>query len=98
MEVNGLANAPALITKYGVPKEAMPETFASSDSDTANLNLTLNLELSKAAMKIRQMKAAGKSDEELRAFKKETMSDVYQMTSQHETPYSKNIKFDNLKG
>ena len=50
----------------------MPETFASSD--TADLNLTLNLELSKTDMKIRQMEAAGKSDEELRAFKKETMS------------------------
>ena len=60
------ANAAALINKYGVvPQSVMPETFASDQ--TSDLNSSLNLKLSKDAMHLREMKADGKSDEELRA-------------------------------
>ena len=72
------ANAAALINKYGVvPQSVMPETFASDQ--TSDLNSSLNLKLSKDAMHLREMKAAGKSDEELRAYKKEALSDIYRI-------------------
>lgn len=72
------ANAAALINKYGVvPQSVMPETFTSDQ--TADLNSSLNLKLSKDAMALREMKANGKSDDDLRAYKKEALSEVYRM-------------------
>lgn len=72
------ANAAALINKYGlVPKSVMPETFVSEN--TSELNDVLNLKIKKDALEIRKMKKAGKTEEEMRAFKLEKMKEVYRM-------------------
>lgn len=72
------ANAAALINKYGVvPQSVMPETFTSDQTD--DLNSSLNLKLSKAAMTLREMKVNGEDDSELRDYKKHVLSDIYRM-------------------
>lgn len=72
------ANAAALINKYGlVPQSEMPETFASDQ--TADLNTSLNLKLSKDAMTLREMRANGENEEQLRTYKKQALSDIYRM-------------------
>ena len=72
------ANAAALINKYGlVPKSVMPETFVSEN--TSELNDVLNLKIKKDALEIRKMKKAGRTEEEMRAFKLEKMKEVYRM-------------------
>lgn len=72
------ANAVALIQKYGlVPKSVMPETFTSDKTD--DLNRTLNLKLSKEALKLRQMKQNNEDTKSIEKAKKEALSDVYRM-------------------
>ncbi len=65
-----------LCNKYGaVPKEAMPETHQSSNSDT--MNMLLNMQLRKDALVLRREIAAGKTDEEIRQLKNNMLSRVY---------------------
>lgn len=72
------ANAAALINKYGVvPQSVMPETFTSDQTD--DLNSSLNLKLSKDAMTLREMRANGDTDDQLRNYKKQALSDIYRM-------------------
>lgn len=65
-----------LIVKYGtVPKYIMPETFTSSNSD--EFVEQLNLRLKRTAMKIRKAHKEGKSIDELREIKDETLYEIY---------------------
>ena len=65
-----------LCCKYGVvPKEAMPETHQSSNTDT--MNTLLNMQLRKDAVTIRKELAAGKSKEEVRQLKGDLLKRVY---------------------
>lgn len=64
--------------KYGVvPKEAMPETEASSN--TQLLNGPLKVLLRRSALELREMVAAGKSMDEVRAHKEQILTEVYQI-------------------
>ena len=65
-----------LCRKYGVcPKEAMPETYQSTN--TASMNMLLNMQLREDALTLRQAAAAGKDAEALRAMKDEMLSRAY---------------------
>ena len=68
----------ALVKKYGVvPKEAMPET--SSSSNTGDMNNYLTRYLRKCASELRCAHEAGASIDDLRAYKKDMMENVYHL-------------------
>ena len=68
----------ALIKKYGVvPQEVMPETRSSSN--TAQMNSVLRGRLKVEAVRLRQLKRAGKPLAELRAEKSRILADVYRI-------------------
>lgn len=65
-----------LCQKYGVvPKEAMPETQQSSNTQT--MNMLLNMQLRKDAAVLRKKLSAGEAAEQVRAQKKEMLDQVY---------------------
>ena len=67
-----------LCCKYGVvPKEAMPETYQSSN--TASMNMLLNMQLREDALVLRQAAEAGKNGEALRRMKKTMLDRVYNL-------------------
>lgn len=71
-------NAAGLIAKYGlVPKSVMPETFNSSQ--TNEINASLELKLRKDAAELRQARAAGASEDKLRAKKVKQLNTIYRM-------------------
>ena len=62
--------------KYGVvPKDAMPETHHSSNS--ASMNMVLNMQLREDAMVLRRALAEGKDVAAVRSMKKEMLSRAY---------------------
>ena len=68
----------AVYQKYGVvPKEAMPETFDSSN--TEEMNQRLRTLLRTGALRLREMIAAGDSAEAVQAKKEELLNDVYRI-------------------
>ena len=65
-----------LCKKYGVvPKEAMPETFQSTN--TASMNMLLSMQLREDAMVLRTKIAEGTAPEKVRSLKKEMLSRIY---------------------
>ncbi len=67
-----------LIEKYGVvPKEIMPET--NSSSNTRSMNRIIGRKLKLDAIKLGEMKRAGKSVEQMRAAKRKMLTEVYRM-------------------
>jgi len=65
-----------LIEKYGVvPKDVMPET--QSSENTKVMNAVLDRKLRADTVTIRKMHAAGASVNELRAFKEESLKEIY---------------------
>lgn len=65
-----------LVKKYGVvPKDAMPETYQSSHSDT--MNMLINMQLRKDALTLRRACAAGEGAEELDHLKQELLARIY---------------------
>lgn len=67
-----------LIRKYGVvPKEAMPESKASSETKTMNRVLTLKLREFACALRVGN--SEGKSLKELRELKEQQLSTIYEM-------------------
>ena len=65
-----------LCTKYGVcPKEAMPETYQSSN--TASMNMLINMQLREDACVLRQAIAEGRDLSAVRAQKTEMLSEIY---------------------
>ncbi len=65
-----------LCKKYGaVPKDAMPENHQSSNSDS--MNMLLNMQLRKDALVLRREIAAGKTDTQIRELKNKMLSRVY---------------------
>ena len=65
-----------LCRKYGaVPKEAMPETYQSSN--TASMNSILNMQLREDAFVLRSAMAEGKDVDTVRSLKKEMLARVY---------------------
>ncbi|MBY4796866.1 C1 family peptidase [Collinsella sp. AGMB00827] len=70
----------SLVKKYGVvPKEAMPETHASSN--TGDLNKYLTRYLRSSARRLRDSATAGATQSDLRELKEELMADVYRVLS-----------------
>jgi bleomycin hydrolase len=66
----------ALIEKYGVvPKDVMPETYASEHTGT--MNRVLKMRLCAEAVQIRNAAAQGMATEDLREMKKAALSDIY---------------------
>ena len=71
----------ALVAKYGVvPKEAMPATTASDNTDTLNTILTRKLHVDGA--KIRELNRGGADLNALRAYKKQALVEVYRILAQ----------------
>lgn len=71
----------ALVSKYGVvPKEAMPTTATSENTNT--LNKILERKLHVDAAKMHEMHRAGSDVNALRAYKKQAMVDVYRILAQ----------------
>lgn len=65
-----------IVQKYGVvPKEAMPETFLSSN--TGSMNGLLNTKLRKSASILRKMNASGKSKESIKKEKENMLKEFY---------------------
>ncbi len=65
-----------LCKKYGaVPKDAMPETQQSSN--TASMNMLLNMQLREDAMVLRREIAAGKDAQSIRSLKNEMLKRAY---------------------
>ena len=65
-----------LCLKYGVvPKEAMPETYQSSHTET--MNMLLNMQLRKDALLLRKELASGKSRQEVQKLKDSMLARVY---------------------
>ena len=68
----------ALVKKYGVvPKEAMPETACSKN--TGDLDGFLTRYLRKCASELRRAYEAGSTVDDLRAYKKDMMANVYSL-------------------
>lgn len=68
----------AIVSKYGlVPKEAMPESFSSSD--TGEMVSYMTEKLREYACVLRKAYKEGKSVEELREMKEEMMQNIYNM-------------------
>lgn len=71
----------ALVGKYGVvPKEAMPATTASDNTDTLNKILERKLHVDGA--KIRELARAGSDVNALRAYKQQALVEVYRILAQ----------------
>jgi len=71
----------ALVNKYGVvPKEAMPATTASDNTDT--LNTVLERKLHVDGAKIRELARAGSDVNALRAYKQQALVDIYRILAQ----------------
>ncbi len=71
----------ALVGKYGVvPKEAMPATTASDNTETLNKILERKLHVDGA--KIRELHRAGADVDALRAYKQQAMVEVYRILAQ----------------
>ncbi|MBN2473154.1 MAG: C1 family peptidase [Pirellulales bacterium] len=67
-----------LIEKYGVvPKSIMPET--NSSSSTHSMNHIIGRKLKLDAIKLREMRLAGKSVEKMRVAKRKMLAEVYRM-------------------
>ena len=67
-----------LCCKYGaVPKEAMPETYQSSNTDT--MNMLINMQLRKDACSLRKAVSENQSPEALQALKKEMLLRIYNL-------------------
>ena len=67
-----------LCRKYGVvPKESMPETRQSTDTEP--MNALLNMQLRRDAVQLRRAHQSGKSDDEIQALKKEMLCRVYRL-------------------
>jgi len=67
-----------LVEKYGiVPKQAMPETFHSSNTHRMNQLLTLKLRAS--ASSLRKMAAQGTGEDDLRKEKEKILEKIYDM-------------------
>ncbi len=65
-----------LIDKYGtVPLSSMPETKQSSKTDI--INQLINRKLRAAASELRQMHAAGQTEDDLRRRKEDVLGDIY---------------------
>ena len=89
----------ALVKKYGVvPKEAMPETYASSH--TANMDKYLTRYLRACARDLREAVAKGASRAKLDACKERMLADVYRMLAicLGEPPQSFEIRIRDDKG
>ncbi len=89
----------ALVKKYGVvPKEAMPETYASSH--TANMDKYLTRYLRACARDLREAVAAGASRAKLDACKDRMLADVYRMLAicLGEPPQSFEVRVRDDKG
>lgn len=72
----------AIVEKHGlVPKDAYPETTASSGSRP--LNWLLNAKLREFAVELREMHADGKQLEELRAHKQKCLAEAYRILVMH---------------
>ncbi|MBP3040717.1 C1 family peptidase [Bacillaceae bacterium Marseille-Q3522] len=68
----------SIIKKYGVvPKEAMPETFQSSQS--ADLNAVLNVKLRQDAHKLRSLHEEGQTNEQLLKEKEKMIAEIYKI-------------------
>lgn len=68
----------SLVNKYGViPKQAMPETYQSSNSP--ELNSILDAKLRVCSLELRRMHNEGKVDNELQAAKTEMMGNIYKI-------------------
>jgi bleomycin hydrolase len=75
-------NAVALIDKYGVmPKDAMPETYTSQNTDTMTANLVRLLKAD--AIKLIKMKKAGKPIAKIRQAKRRMLAEVYRIMVLH---------------
>jgi len=71
----------ALVGKYGVvPKEAMPATTASDNTDT--LNTVLERKLHVAGAQIRELARTGADVNALRAYKQQALVEVYRILAQ----------------
>ena len=71
----------ALVDKYGVvPKEAMPATTASDNTDTLNTILERKLHVDGA--KIRELARAGSDLKALRAYKQQALAEVYRILAE----------------
>ena len=71
----------ALVSKYGVvPKEAMPTTTASDNTDT--LNTVLERKLHVDGAKIRELARTGSEVTALRAYKEQALVEVYRILAQ----------------
>ena len=65
-----------LICKYGiVPKDAMPETHQSGNTDT--MNMLINMQLRKDGLQLRTAVAEGRDSESLQALKKSMLERIY---------------------
>ena len=74
-------NVVALVGKYGVvPKETMPATVASDNTET--LNKILNSKLHADGAKIRELFRAGSDVNSLRAFKQQALVEIYRILAQ----------------
>jgi bleomycin hydrolase len=72
----------SVVHKYGlVPQALMPET--ESSSNTPRMNQALLNELRQGARQIRDLKAAGHSDDDCRALKKNILNTIYRILSIH---------------
>ena len=70
----------SIFRKYGVvPKEAMPEVQASSNS--TELNKYINKKLRKDAMVLRSLVAKGAGDQEILETRRTLMKEVYDILS-----------------
>lgn len=66
----------AVLEKYGVvPKDAMPETFQSSE--TGEMNRLINTKLRKYTVELRRLRAGGAGEDELRAAKDKMLREMY---------------------
>ena len=65
-----------VIKKYGlVPKDAMPETFATSN--TGNMNGFINKKLREYSAGMRKIRAGGGSESDLRIYKKDALDEMF---------------------
>ncbi|MGG4039256.1 aminopeptidase C [Heyndrickxia ginsengihumi] len=68
----------SLVKKYGVvPKQAMPESYQSSNS--SDLNSILNAKLRECALVLRRMHEEGKAENKLQEAKLDMLADIYKI-------------------
>jgi bleomycin hydrolase len=69
----------SLVKKYGfVPKQAMPETYSSSNS--TELNSILDAKLRECSLVLRRLHQEGKSENELEEAKQDMLGDIYKIS------------------